>query len=92
MAVEASGPSTAFGQGFSDGGHSGAPQSGEPGIHFPEARVHGFRASPCGRSRNDGLLLGEIKIKIAPIRIGLLDQPDLPITPPFLDFFLSSDR
>src|SRR5207237_600719 len=25
----------------------------EPGIHIPEARVHGFRASPVGRSRND---------------------------------------
>jgi short subunit dehydrogenase len=25
--------------------HSGAPRSGEPGIHFPEARLHGFRAA-----------------------------------------------
>src|SRR5437763_2003773 len=35
--------------------HSGAPHSGEPGIHIPEAGVHGFRASPCGRSRNDAV-------------------------------------
>src|SRR5438270_13268597 len=33
--------------------HSGAPHSGEPGTHIPEAGVHGFRASPFGRSRND---------------------------------------
>jgi len=35
------------------GCHSGARRRREPGIHFPEAGVHGFRASPCGRSRND---------------------------------------
>src|SRR5437762_10374318 len=33
--------------------HSGAPRSGEPGSHIPEAGVHRFRASPPGRSRND---------------------------------------
>jgi precorrin-8X/cobalt-precorrin-8 methylmutase len=33
--------------------HSGAPRSGEPGIHIPEAGVHGFRARPFGPPRND---------------------------------------
>src|SRR3954451_8559166 len=40
--------------------HSGARRSREPGIHIPEARVHGFRASPFGRSRNDILFQGDI--------------------------------
>jgi hypothetical protein len=40
------------------GRHSGTPQCGEPGIHIPEARVHGFRASPFGRSRNDRIVRG----------------------------------
>jgi hypothetical protein len=31
----------------------GRGKSREPGIHIPEAGVHGFRASPLGRSRND---------------------------------------
>src|SRR5690348_476835 len=34
-------------------GHSGAPQSGEPGIHIPEAGVHGFRALGSAEPRND---------------------------------------
>src|SRR5207237_778649 len=29
--------------------------SREPGFHLPEAGVHGFRASPSGRSRSDRL-------------------------------------
>src|SRR5216117_2478125 len=33
--------------------HACAERGGEPGIHIPEARVHGFRASPFRRSRND---------------------------------------
>ncbi len=33
--------------------HSGAPRSGEPGIHNPGAAEYGFRARPCGPSRND---------------------------------------
>src|SRR5438874_6996094 len=35
--------------------HACAERGGEPGIHFPEACVHGFRASPFRRSRNDVL-------------------------------------
>src|SRR5437879_4287696 len=31
----------------------GAAAGGEPGSHIPEAGVHGFRASPFRRSRND---------------------------------------
>jgi excinuclease ABC subunit C len=34
-------------------GHSGASQSGEPGIHIPEAGVHGFRALGSAEPRND---------------------------------------
>src|SRR5438477_8171929 len=33
--------------------HACAERGGEPGIHIPAARVHGFRASSYGRSRND---------------------------------------
>ena len=33
--------------------HSGAPQSGEPGIHNPRGAEHGFRARAFGASRND---------------------------------------
>ena len=36
--------------------HSGAPQSGEPGIHIPEAGVHGFRALGAAEPRNDELV------------------------------------
>ena len=32
--------------------HSGARRNREPGIHIPEAGVHGFRARPFGPSRN----------------------------------------
>jgi excinuclease ABC subunit C len=35
-------------------GHSGAPRSGEPGIHIPEAGVPGFRALGSADPRNDG--------------------------------------
>jgi excinuclease ABC subunit C len=37
-------------------GHSGAPRSGEPGIHIPEAGVHGFRALGFAEPRNDELV------------------------------------
>jgi excinuclease ABC subunit C len=33
--------------------HSGAPLSGEPGIHIPEDGVHGFRALGSAEPRND---------------------------------------
>jgi len=33
--------------------HSGAPRSGEPGIHNPGAAAYGFRARAFGASRND---------------------------------------
>ena len=33
--------------------HSGAPRSGEPGTHIPEAGVLGFRVRPFRPSRND---------------------------------------
>jgi hypothetical protein len=36
--------------------HSGASRSGEPGTYIPGARVHGFRASLCARSRDDILV------------------------------------
>src|SRR5204863_7757534 len=31
----------------------GPPRRGEPGIHIPEAGVHGFRARGCAAPRND---------------------------------------
>src|SRR5580658_8780281 len=34
--------------------HSGAPRSGEPGIHIPGDRDYGFRAPRFARPRNDG--------------------------------------
>jgi excinuclease ABC subunit C len=37
-------------------GHSGAPRSGEPGIHIPEAGVPGFRALGFAEPRNDELV------------------------------------
>src|SRR5438270_9794186 len=37
-------------------GHSGAPRSGEPGIHIPEAGVHGFRVLGFAEPRNDRLV------------------------------------
>jgi excinuclease ABC subunit C len=36
--------------------HSGAPHSGEPGSHSPEAGVHGFRALGSAEPRNDELV------------------------------------
>jgi hypothetical protein len=33
--------------------HSGAPRSGEPGIHNPSATEYEFRARAFGASRND---------------------------------------
>jgi len=35
-------------------GHSGAPQSGEPGIHIPKTGVHGFLALGSAAPRNKG--------------------------------------
>src|SRR5439155_16175324 len=47
---------------------SGALRSGEPGFHFPAARIHEFRASPSGRS---GMTYGRAAAALArgaPIR------------------------
>jgi excinuclease ABC subunit C len=41
-------------------GHSGAPRSGEPGIHIPEAGVHGFRALGSAEPRNDESASGPV--------------------------------
>jgi hypothetical protein len=35
---------------------------------------------------------GDFWIQIYPLRIGFLDQPDFPIRPPFLQFFLARNR
>src|ERR1700677_2738384 len=37
--------------------HSGAPRSGEPGIHIPSGCGYGFRAPRFARPRNDGEVL-----------------------------------
>src|SRR5205823_4153983 len=52
------------------------------GIHIPEARVHGFRASAFGRSRNDtlGWRGGTMRPHAAELK-ALLDQPALQIMP-----------
>ncbi len=60
-----------------------------------------FRAKPCGQSRNDGidffgnnvaLLLSNPVEEVNPIRVRLLNQPNFPIPPPFLDRLFSRDR
>jgi tripartite-type tricarboxylate transporter receptor subunit TctC len=37
--------------------HSGAPRSGEPGIHNHNRRGYGFRVPRCARPRNDALFM-----------------------------------
>jgi hypothetical protein len=60
-----------------------------------------FRAKPGGQSRNDGIdffanavaqLPSNPIEEITPIRIILLNQPNLPIPPPLLDVLFSRDR
>src|SRR5207248_11787490 len=64
-------PKDQFHASYSDR-HSGARRCREPGIHIPEARVHGFRASPAGRSRND--MLDEWAQSSGSIAAGYVDR------------------
>src|SRR5947209_17168128 len=48
--------------------------------------------APRGAPRNDGLQVRRYpRIKIDPARILLLDQANLPVAPPFLEFFFTGD-
>src|SRR2546429_2289223 len=53
--------------------HACAERGGEPGIHIPEARVHGFRAASLCSARNDD--------RLSAYRYGDTELVSTPITP-----------
>src|SRR5436309_1365228 len=59
--------------------HSGARRGREPGIHIPEAGVHGFRVRRCAAPRNDKGREGasrRLGCHLAGLVDGLVDRAD----------------
>src|SRR5262249_38771582 len=77
--------------------HSGTPRSGGPGTHehrrgaISRGVFIDSGLAPSGRPGKVAAL-PDSPLEIGPIRIRLLDQSDLPVTPPFLQLFLALDR
>src|SRR6185437_13831392 len=55
--------------------HSGAPRSGEPGIHNPSVGGYGFRAPRYARPRNDKLERTKMSLVIRMARAGTKKRP-----------------
>ena len=63
------------------------------GVEPVEAGVHGSGLSATPRpGTTTAMLLDDRFVEVAPLRVLLFDEPDLPIATPFFEFFLAADR